>query len=147
MSADRILIDTSVWIDYFRNKSVVFVEFVQGIVKAHEICVPRIVLAELMQGAKSEKELSVIAAFMEAFTIIDQTEQTWLRAGRASYELKKKGKSVNLTDCYIAVIAKENGCCVFTLDRHFKDLGPHLGIELLNPVNEQSAQRKPLNSR
>jgi hypothetical protein len=47
----------------------------------------------------------------------------------------------------IAVIAKENGCCVFTLDRHFKDLGPHLGIELLNPVNEQSAQRKPLNSR
>jgi len=32
---------------------------VAKIVKNHEICVPQIVLAELMQGAKSEKELSV----------------------------------------------------------------------------------------
>jgi hypothetical protein len=93
MSAERILIDTSVWIDYFRNQSAVFVDFVADIVKKHEICVPRIVLAELMQGAKSEKELSVIAEFMEAFTIIDQTDQTWVNAGKLSYELRKKGKN------------------------------------------------------
>jgi len=59
MSAERILVDTSVWIDYFRNQSAGFVDFVAELVKNHEICVPQIVLAELMQGAKSEKELSV----------------------------------------------------------------------------------------
>jgi predicted nucleic acid-binding protein len=133
MSADRILIDTSVWIDYFRNQSAVFVDFVAEIVKNHEICVPRIVLAELMQGAKSEKELSVIEDFMEAFTIVDQTDQTWVNAGRLAYELrKKKRKNVNLTDCYIAVVAKENNCAVFTLDRHFKDIRPHVGIYLID---------------
>lgn len=135
MSADRVLIDTSVWIDYFRNVSARFVDFVVKIVKNHEICVPRIVLAELMQGAKSEKELSVIAEFMEAFTIIDQTEQAWVKSGRLSYELRKKGKkgkSVNLTDCYIAVMAQENYCAVLTLDRHFKDIRPHAGIRLLD---------------
>jgi len=132
MSADRILIDTSVWIDYFRNQSAVFVDFVAEIVKNHEICVPRIVLAELMQGAKSEKELSVIADFMEAFIVIDQTDQTWISAGKLAYELRKKGKNVNLTDCYIAVVAKENNCAVFTLDRHFKDIRPHVGIHLID---------------
>ena len=132
MSAERILIDTSVWIDYFRNQSALFVDFVAKIVKNHEICVPRIVLAELMQGAKSEKELSVIAEFMEAFTIIGQTDQTWVKSGRLSYELRKKGKNVNLTDCYIAVMAQENNCAVFTLDRHFKDIRTHMGIHLID---------------
>ena len=132
MSAERILIDTSVWIDYFRNQSALFVDFVAKIVKNHEICVPRIALAELMQGAKSEKELSVIAEFMEAFTIIGQTDQTWVKSGRLSYELRKKGKNVNLTDCYIAVMAQENNCAVFTLDRHFKDIRTHMGIHLID---------------
>jgi predicted nucleic acid-binding protein len=132
MSAERILIDTSVWIDYFRNQSALFVDFVAKIVKNHEICVPRIVLAELMQGAKSEKELSVIAEFMEAFTIIGQTDQTRVKSGRLSYELRKKGKNVNLTDCYIAVMAQENNCAVFTLDRHFKDIRTHMGIHLID---------------
>jgi len=132
MSAERILIDTSVWIEYFRNQSPVFVGFVAEIVKTREICVPKIVLAELMQGAKSEKELSVIAEFMDAFTIIDQTDQTWTKAGRLSHDLRRKGRNVNLTDCYIAVIAQENNCAVFTLDRHFKDIRQYTEIHLVD---------------
>jgi predicted nucleic acid-binding protein len=132
MSAERILIDTSVWIEYFRNQSPVFVAFVAELVKTREIYVPRIILAELMQGAKSEKELTVIAEFMDAFIIIDQTEQTWINAGRLSHELKRKGKNINLTDCYIAVIAQENNCAILTLDRHFKDIRQYAGIKLID---------------
>lgn len=132
MSAERILIDTSVWIEYFRNQTPAFAGYVAEIVKTSEICVPRIVVAELMQGAKSEKELSVIAEFMEAFNIIDQTDQTWIKAGRLSHELRRKGKNVNLTDCYIAVIAQENNCAIFTLDRHFKDIRQYAEIHLID---------------
>ena len=131
-SVERILVDTSVWIEYFSNQSPVFVGYVAEVVKTREICVPRIILAELMQGAKSEKELSVIAEFMGAFSIIDQTDQTWIKAGRLSYELRKKGKNINLTDCYIAVIAQENSCTLFTLDRHFKDIRQYTGIDLID---------------
>lgn len=132
MSAERILIDTSVWIEYFRNQSPVFVGFVAELVKTREVCVPRIVLAELMQGAKSEKELSVIAEFMDAFSIIDQTDQTWINAGRLSHELRRRGKNINLTDCYIAVIAQENNCAIFTLDRHFKEIRQYAGVQLID---------------
>jgi predicted nucleic acid-binding protein len=132
MSAERVLIDTSVWIEYFRNQSSGLVSFVAEIAKDREICVPGVILAELMQGAKAEKELSIIAEFMDAFTIIDQTDRTWVKAGRLSHELRKKGKNVNLTDCYIAVIAQENNCAVLTLDRHFKDIRTLLGIQLID---------------
>jgi predicted nucleic acid-binding protein len=134
MSAERILIDTSVWIEYFRGKSTGLTNYVTEIAKSSEICVPRIVLAELLQGAKSEKEISVIEKFMDAFTILDQTDRTWFNAGKLSYELKKKGKNISLADCYIAVIAQENNCAVLTFDQHFNDIRKHAGIRLLEPA-------------
>jgi len=35
-----------------------------------------------------------------------------------------------LADCYIAVIARENGCQVITRDEHFKAIGEIFDFEL-----------------
>ncbi|MEW6457235.1 MAG: PIN domain-containing protein [Acidobacteriota bacterium] len=99
MSAEKILIDTSVWIDYFQNKPSKISEKVDRILSENEICVPKVVIAELIQGAKSDREVSIIEDFLDAFYIIDQKENTWIKAGKLSYEMRKKGKAVNLTDC------------------------------------------------
>ena len=122
MSAEKVLIDTSVWIDYFRDKSSLISGKVDKILSEANVYVPKIVLAELIQQAKSEKEISVIEDSFDVFNIIDQKEDTWIKAGKLSYSLKKKGINVNLTDCYIAVIAREYGCKIFTLDEHFKKI-------------------------
>jgi len=92
MSAKRVLIDTSVWIDYLRNKSSPIADRVDNILSEDDVYIPKIVIAELIQGAKSEKEISVIEDFLDAFHIIDQTEDSWLKAGRLAYRPKKKGK-------------------------------------------------------
>jgi len=131
MSAEKVLVDTSVWIKYFRDKSAGLSEKVDEILSKHEVYVPKIVIAELIQGSKSEREISVIEDFVDAFNIIDQREDTWIKAGRLSYNLKKKGKTVNLTDCYIAVIAEEYDCHIFSLDEHFKDIQKSVGIQLM----------------
>jgi predicted nucleic acid-binding protein len=131
MSADRILIDTSVWIEYFRSKSSSVAQKVDRILEQDEVCVPKIVIAELMQGSKSKKELSVIEDFFDAFHIIDQKEDSWIRAGSLSYRLKKRGKSINLFDCYIAVIAQEYGCTIFSLNRHFKEIQTLIDIPVI----------------
>ncbi len=131
MSADRILIDTSVWIEYFREKSSPIAEKVDQILGEDEVCIPKIVIAELMQGAKSEKELSVVRDFLDAFTIIDQKSDTWTQAGNLSYDLKKKGKKIHLLDCYIAIIAQEFRCKIFTLNRHFKEIQKVTDISLI----------------
>ena len=129
----RVLIDTSVWISYFQTHAPTGVlGKVDELLSSGDIHVPKIVLAELIQGAHSEKDLEVIRAFVEAFTIIGESADTWLEAGRLSFALKKKGKTINLADCYIAILAKEHKCSVLTLDKHFKEIQKETGIKLLS---------------
>ncbi len=131
MSGERILIDTSVWIDYFRGTTASVAEKVDRILDEDEIFIPKMVIAELTQGALSAKEITVIDGFMEAFHIIDRSDDTWAKAGRLAYDLKRKGKSVALSDCYLAVIAEAHRCGIFTLNRHFREIKNCLNISLL----------------
>lgn len=71
---DRVLIDTSIWIDYFKGGEEELLEKTDWFLNYAAIYVPKVVIAELIQGARSEKEVSVIESFIEAFNIIDQTE-------------------------------------------------------------------------
>jgi tRNA(fMet)-specific endonuclease VapC len=128
----RVLIDTSVWIAYFQvHAPAGILEKVDELLSDGDIYVPKIVLAELIQGAHSEKNLEVILGFAEAFTIIAESENTWLEAGRLSFALKKKGKTINLADCYIAILAKEHKCSILTLDKHFREIQKETGLKLL----------------
>lgn len=131
MSGERVLIDTSIWIDYFQNKSFALSNKVDDILSGAVIYIPKIIVAELIQGAKSQEEISIVEDFVDTFNIIDQKEDTWVEAGRLSYRLKKKGKNINLTDCYIAIIAKEHECYIFTLDKHFKYIQTEININLI----------------
>lgn len=128
---DRILIDTSAWIDYFQNAPSSLSEKMDEFLSHEEIFVPKVVVAELIQGAKSEKEIGVIKQFLEAFNVIGEGGETWIKAGKLSYDLKKKGRTINLTDCYIAVMAQENKCAIMTLDKHFKEIQKYEGLRLI----------------
>jgi tRNA(fMet)-specific endonuclease VapC len=128
---DRILIDTSIWIAYFKNSSVKIAEKVDEILNDADIYVPKVVIAELIQGAKTEKEVSVIGEFIGAFNVIDQKDDSWEQAGRLSFQMKRKGVTIHLVDCYIAVIAFENKCRLFSLDAHFRDIKRFLKIEMV----------------
>ena len=130
MRDNRVLIDTSVWKNYFKDGDRKFAEKVDEVLSFSDVYVPKVVLAELIHGAKSEMEISVIEEFVGAFKIIDQTEDTWLKAGRLSFSMKKKGITVNIVDCYIAVIANENNCMIFSLDEHFKSIKKFLRLEM-----------------
>ena len=72
MNGEQVLIDTSVWIKYFRDKSTNFSKRVDEILSKQEVYVPKIVIAELIQGSKSDREISTIEEFVDAFNIIDQ---------------------------------------------------------------------------
>jgi predicted nucleic acid-binding protein len=130
---DRVLVDTSIWIAYFQeNAPAEIAELVDDILSQCEVYVPKIVIAELVQGAHAERDLSVILGFFGAFTIVGEREDTWVKAGRLSYTLKKKGRTINLADCYIAIQARENECSVLTLDNHFNEMEKEVGFRLIS---------------
>jgi predicted nucleic acid-binding protein len=42
-----------------------------------------------------------------------------------------KGITIHIIDCYIAVIANENSCKIFSLDEHFKTIKKFMNLELI----------------
>jgi len=116
---DKVLVDTSVWIEFFRRTDP-FYSAVSGLMDEKRVCCAGIILAELIQGAKSAKELQVLRDFRQIFPFIEESVDLWQAAGELSNTLLRKGKSVGLSDCYLAVAAKTNRLKVFTLDKHFE---------------------------
>lgn len=63
MSGKKTIIDTSVWIDYFRKQSAALSEAVDVVLSGDDIYIPRIVVAELIQGAKSLRWISILRRY------------------------------------------------------------------------------------
>ena len=124
-----ILIDTSVWIEFFRKKEPWFSR-VSDLLDHGAVISHGIVIAELLQCAASDKEPGIIRDLASVLEIIGDEMRTWLEAGSLSNRLRKRGVTVGLSDCLIACAAQSHGYAVMTLDAHFKSLNEELGIEL-----------------
>ena len=124
-----VLIDTSIWIYYFRGEKEVYNK-VNELIDSGKVCSLGLVIAELIQGAKTEKEVRVIKDMATVFPQLTEGADSWEKAGVLSFQLKKVGKSIGLADCYIATIAKENEATIYTLDEHFKEIRNHIDITL-----------------
>jgi predicted nucleic acid-binding protein len=127
---DKILVDTSVWIEYFRKKDPLY-STVNKLIDEDGICCIGLVLAELIQGARSKKEIKVLKDFTYVFTFLDESGKLWEKAGELSFELKNAGQKIGLADCYIAVAASQSGAAILTLDNHFNLIQKQLEITLL----------------
>jgi predicted nucleic acid-binding protein len=133
MSADRVLIDTSVWIEYFKGADSALTQAVEALIKGGSVYTAGIILAELLQGARSDREMRVIEDIKESFPLLtsDREGEAWLEAGRLSRELRKAGTTVHLADCLIAVLARENQCRIATRDVHFQAIKERTAIDLI----------------
>jgi predicted nucleic acid-binding protein len=125
----RVLIDTSVWIEFFRQREP-YHRMVTKLIDENQVVCCGIILAELMQGAKSDKELAVLDDFLKVFNFIPETTELWAAAGKLSGKLRRKGTTVGLSDCFIATAAASVKVQVATLDSHFEVLSKPAGITL-----------------
>lgn len=126
---DKVLVDTSAWIEFFRKKEPYY-SLILKLTDNDRACCIGIILAELLQGSKSEKELGTIKEFLYVFDFLPETLALWEKAGELSYNLQRKGKAVGLSDCYIAVAAEAGKVKLLTLDRHFSVLEKESGLQL-----------------
>lgn len=102
------------------------------LINGSRICCTGIVLAELIQGAKSQKEVDILKEFLYVFDFLPDPLELWEKAGELSYTLRQKGKAVGLSDCYISVTAYTNNEQILTLDKHFEIIGKEFEINLFN---------------
>ena len=126
----KILVDTSVWIEYFRKKDPLY-STVDKLIDEDGIFCIGLVLAELIQGARTREEIKTLKDFTSVFTFIEESAKLWEKAGELSFELKKAGQPIGLADCYIAAAASKSGVAILTLDNHFSLIQKQVKITLL----------------
>jgi predicted nucleic acid-binding protein len=71
------------------------------------------------------------------FEFLDESADLWQAAGELSNTLRRKGKSVGLSDCYLAVSAKSRKVKILTLYRHFDVIKGALGIDVYEVKKER----------
>lgn len=113
-----VLIDTSYWIEYINRPGGERMRRVAGLIREDRAAARGVVLAELLQGARTNAEMSKIKASLEAVHWIETSERLYARAGEIGFDLRRKGITIPTTDCIVAAAAESIGGNLLTLDGH-----------------------------
>ncbi|OGW50318.1 MAG: hypothetical protein A2Z50_02140 [Nitrospirae bacterium RBG_19FT_COMBO_42_15] len=123
---NRILTDTSVWIEFFKLKSKIG-DRLEYLLIENSIWTCGIIMFELLQGVKSEPEKVKILDKLSSLPYVEMTDILWQKSAELSISLKKEGLNLPLSDIFISAIAIENNLSVFTIDKHFEQM-PNLKL-------------------
>lgn len=117
-----IMVDTSVWIDFFRgNETAAVARLIQYINLNERIFTGDLILAELLQGVRPGRELQAVEASFQAFLVVDMVSEANARQSARFYrQLRRKGVTVRKTiDCLIATWCIQNAIPLLHADRDF----------------------------
>lgn len=117
-----ILVDTSVWIDFLKGENSIHRDNLHRLIEDEEdLCITEIILAEILQGIKSDRDFRKVKDYLLEFQIYSpKGVKTYLKAAEIYRTCRKKGKTVRKTvDCIIAAIAIENNLVLFHKDSDF----------------------------
>ena len=115
----QVLIDTSIWVEYFLGKNEELVDSVKDLIRTRRATLCGIVLSELLAGVKAKRSRDTLKQTLDALEYAEVSRDTWILAGELSSNLKHQGLSVPLTDLILTALALENHSELFTLDSHF----------------------------
>ena len=110
-----IIIDTSVWIEFFKRQPSVF-STVTSLVESQSIIAAECVFGELLQGVKDSRERAVVLGYWDNLPKRDEAG-IWIEAGLMSAENKWIYKGVGLIDAVLLCLAKKYHVKVWTLDK------------------------------
>lgn len=114
----KIIVDTSVWIEYFKNQPEIAAKIDKGFFSGTIYMVGPVV-SEILQGARTGKDYEALSTSIDGVPFMETGFADWKLAGQLCYGLRKKGITLPVTDCLIAAISINNEAFIFTRDRHF----------------------------
>lgn len=127
-----ILVDSSVWIDYFRGAATPQVELLDGLFGRRRLAVGDLIEVEVLQGVRDEREFNLVRRTLDAFTKIDLVgHEVAIKAARNFRTLRGMGITVRKTiDTVIATRCIEDGLTLLHSDRDFDPFVMHLGLRV-----------------
>ena len=111
-----VLVDTSVWIEYFRNGN--NLEKLDFLIDENLVLINDLILSELVPFLRIRKQRKII----ELLSNVNKLNLSigWDQISEFQYQCLKRGlNGVGIPDLIIAQNAKQNHSQIYSLDNHF----------------------------
>jgi len=130
-----ILVDTSVWIDFFAGRDLPNVaKLEQSILDNEDLALSGIILTEILQGIPDDTTYRRVRRYLSALIMLPMPESVFVRAADIYRKLRKQGITIRKTnDCIIAATALEHRCQLLHNDKDFKPIAKHYSLKVVIP--------------
>lgn len=116
----KVLVDTSVWVDFFNEHPSPEAELLIRLIESEvDLVTCGVIIAEFMQGIRKARTLPTLENHFRFLSYLTPREpQTYFSAARLFRELRARGITIRSTiDCLIARLAEENDVLLLAKDR------------------------------
>lgn len=121
MGGELALLDSSVWISYFRPEgSRELKRAVQEALRRGQVVTCWVVRAEILIGARDEGSFAKLADHMGAVPDVPLDDAIWESAARLGYVMRKKGVTLPLPDLLVAQAAMAHDLILWHVDEHYE---------------------------
>jgi len=127
-----ILVDSSVWIDYFNGLDTDETRFLDGALSTDTICIGDIILAEVLQGFRSDNDYQLARELLLELPLYQIMTPELAIIGADNYrKLRKKGITIRKSvDNWIATFCIENKLPLLFSDKDFQPYVEILGLRI-----------------
>ena len=125
-----VLVDTTVWIDFFAARSLPHVEALENLItNLEDICICGIILTEVLQGIRKDSQFRKIRDLFNNLIFLSMGYAIFLRSAEIYRTLRQKGITIRKpVDCMIASVAIENKIPLLHNDKDFNAIEKHFDL-------------------
>ncbi len=125
-----ILVDSSVWIDYFRGLATPQADYLDSLLGVEAVCIGDLILTEVLQGFVQDRDFDRAKAMLSTLDVVELGgRDVAVQAATHFRQLRRLGITVRKTiDSVIATRCMRDGLTLLYSDRDFDPFVRHLGL-------------------
>lgn len=125
-----ILVDSSVWIDYFSGNDSAEADFLDRTLGNRAVAIGDLILTEVLQGFRHENDYKIAKRMLGELTLFELLGRNMaLKSADNFRKLRKKGITIRKTaDVIIASFCIEQNLPLLFSDKDFHPFVEHLGL-------------------
>ena len=126
-----IIVDSSVWVDYFNGKISRHTDSLDRLLGQEDIVVGDLILTEVLQGFRGDAQFREAKRLFDGFRIVSMVGKDLAIETAKNYRtLRQRGSTVRKTiDMMIATYCIHNRIPLLYSDRDFDPIVAHLGLK------------------
>jgi predicted nucleic acid-binding protein len=128
----QVIVDTSVWIDFFRGRLIQPVHLLMEIMDTKAVIIPPIIAQEVLQGIAEKKMADMIESLFFGFQFISyDTYEAALGSAELYRKMRSKGITVRSSnDALIAWLCINFNLPILHKDRDFDNIAKHTSLKI-----------------